>query len=345
MKNDVTGIVSAATFLATVACLLVLAPAAMAAPPVIQSFTESTGYPSLTWTLPPSTEARWVQIATSPATTSSGSFLTENQVGNFPVTSAATSWTGASRLAGGNYYAHVQGYSPSCSCQELSETRTLAIAAMAPAISGVAVDDGFAVVSLGFGGLEPRRIEIARGPATGADGAFVPENLTQSSWLDSTQTSPWTSLDPLAPGTYYIHLSGLESNCSNCALEVWSNIVSVVVSDLPPPANTAPRIAKARFRRYGHPAARRVFEAVSFQVCDESLGKLTAEIREFRSVHGRVKARGRFLRPIASTNGICGSYKLKWRVAPKLTGRGGYSVRLRVRDSDGAWSRFVAKVY
>jgi hypothetical protein len=345
VKNGVKGIASGATFLATAACLLVLAPASMAAPPAIQSFAESDAYPSLTWTLPASTQAFFVQIATSPATTSDGAFLSEKVVVGAFVKATDTAWTSASRLAGGTYYAHVQGLSSACSCQEWSETRALTIAARTPAISGVAVEDGFAVVSLSFGGLQPRRIEIAKSPATGADGAFVPDNVAQATWLESTQTSPWTSSDPLDPGTYYLHLSGMQTNCWNCALEVWSTVATVVVSDPPPPENTAPEIAKATFRRFGHPGATRVFEAVSFQVCDGTFGKLTAEVRETRSLHRRVRARGRFLRLIAATDGACRSYRLKWRVAPKLSRRGMYSIRLRVRDNEGAWSSFVAKTY
>ena len=47
---------------------------------------------------------------------------------------------------------------------------------------------------------------------TGSDGAFFVENVEIFELLEDTQTS-YTSSRRLPPGTYYVHLSGLDEPC------------------------------------------------------------------------------------------------------------------------------------
>jgi hypothetical protein len=80
-------------------------------------------------------------------------------------------------------------------------------------------------------GVEAQVVEAATSPATSSDGAFFSENRVVFDLLEDAQTS-WTDNSQLAPGTYYLHISGLDSPCfyaSQCPVREYSQIMTLVI--------------------------------------------------------------------------------------------------------------------
>jgi hypothetical protein len=101
------------------------------------------------------------------------------------------------------------------------------------------------------------------------------------------------------------------------------------------PPNQRPWIRSARFR-----AAHRS-ESIRLLACDDSQGQLLARVEQTLRRKGRVAARTVFMRSLGRTSAGCHSYRLGWRLRGKFLGRGTYTVKLRLRDSSGAWSKSV----
>jgi hypothetical protein len=107
----------------------------------------------------------------------------------------------------------------------------------------------------------------------------------------------------------------------------------------PPVPSRPPRITSARL---GESRRRHVIEVVRFRVCDESEGRLLARVQQTLTVGGHRRAKGSFTRALASAGG-CRSYKVQWRVRNAFLSSGIYTVRLQIRDSEGAWSAPVQR--
>jgi hypothetical protein len=71
--------------------------------------------------------------------------------------------------------------------------------------------------------------------------------------------------------------------------------------------------------------------------------RLRARVGQAKRI-GPFHARARGVRapPDAGRAG-CRSYKLTWRLKDKFFGVGRYTVTLRIRDAEGAWSRTVSR--
>jgi hypothetical protein len=108
----------------------------------------------------------------------------------------------------------------------------------------------------------------------------------------------------------------------------------------PPVPNRQPRITSAHFGEHGHISSGRryVIEVVRFRVCDDSEGRLLAGVRQTLTLGRRTRAKASFTRALASAGRGCRSYKIKWRLRKVFLGSGIYTVRLQIRDSEGAWS-------
>ena len=102
-------------------------------------------------------------------------------------------------------------------------------------------------------------------------------------------------------------------------------------------------ITSARFREFTRvsPGRRSVFGVARFNVCADSAGQLVARIEQNLRLGRRIRARGTLTRALASTGGGCRSYRLQWRLASAFLARGRYTVRLRLREPQGAWSKPV----
>ena len=103
--------------------------------------------------------------------------------------------------------------------------------------------------------------------------------------------------------------------------------------------NRSPRITSARFGEARR--GRYVLESIRFRVCDDSSGSLLARVEQALRRGKSIRARERFSRWLHSSGGGCRSYKISWRVKRPFLARGTYTVSLRLRDSEGAWSKPV----
>jgi hypothetical protein len=103
------------------------------------------------------------------------------------------------------------------------------------------------------------------------------------------------------------------------------------------------RITSARFgelARFSR-GRRHVFGVVRLRVCADSAGPLVARFDQALRVGRRIRAKGTFTRKLASTAGPCRSHKLQWPLANAFLARGRYTVRLRLREAAGTWSKPV----
>jgi hypothetical protein len=113
-----------------------LPASAVAAPPNLISASQDARQPTATWSLPTHGQSRFVEVATSPATNSSGYFLTSNHAIFEMVGSAVTSWKATGTLRPGTYYLHVGGSDsscfPTCPFTEFSQIATISIPPYGP---------------------------------------------------------------------------------------------------------------------------------------------------------------------------------------------------------------------
>lgn len=102
-------------------------------------------------------------------------------------------------------------------------------------------------------------------------------------------------------------------------------------------------ITSARFREVARVSRgrRRVFEVARFRVCGDSAGPLLARFQQTLRLGGNMRAKGTFTRALASTDGGCRSYRIQWRLTNAFLARGRYTVRVRLRQGGGSWSKPV----
>ncbi len=90
-------------------------------------------------------------------------------------------------------------------------------------------------------GVESQVVEVATSPATGTDGYFFFENVVDFDLLDASQTY-WLSGYQRAPGTYYVHVAGLDWPCfmaDLCPVREFTAIHQLVIpAPTPPPVVT-----------------------------------------------------------------------------------------------------------
>jgi hypothetical protein len=75
--------------------------------------------------------------------------------------------------------------------------------------------------------LDAPTIEVATSPDTEGGMYFVEKNTVISQPLDDGQTS-FTSSQALSPGTYYVHVAGIDESCLSCGTQ-FSNILSIKI--------------------------------------------------------------------------------------------------------------------
>ena len=84
-------------------------------------------------------------------------------------------------------------------------------------------------------------------------------------------------------------------------------------------------------------------ESIRLRVCDDSVGSLLARVEQSLKRGRRLRAKGVLTRTLAPTAGGCRAYRIRWRLPSGFLARGTYTVRLRIRDSEGAWSKPAVK--
>lgn len=71
-------------------------------------------------------------------------------------------------------------------------------------------------------------VEISKSTGVDSDGYFLVDDVVDTQvFIDGTTS--WTSDQALAPGTYYVHASGWDTNCGSCPVPEWSAIKSFTV--------------------------------------------------------------------------------------------------------------------
>lgn len=173
------------------------------------------------------------------------------------------------------------------------------------------------------GGFGAQAIEVATSPDVASDGSFVPENTVAYDLLASTDTA-WTWSRPLALGTFYVHVEASNG--------VWSNAMSFTI------VNTAPRL-RGSIGFVGRHAA---FVQATITLCDDIDGEPTLLIRQLKRAGSMTLARSTLKRHLFFL-GNCRRFVVRWPLASRFDGSGSYSVRLQVRDDDGALSNVVAR--
>jgi hypothetical protein len=86
-----------------------------------------------------------------------------------------------------------------------------------------------------------------------------------------------------------------------------------------------------------------VTETLRFRACDDAPGPLTASITQTKKTGTFIVAHAVSLHRLSLKSAGCGSYKISWRLREKFFGVGRYTITLRVRDRDRAWSRTVTR--
>jgi hypothetical protein len=91
-------------------------------------------------------------------------------------------------------------------------------------------------------GVTSQVAEVATSPATSTDGYFFSENVKAIDILERAQTH-WVYNLQLDPGTYYLHIAGLDEPCffaGLCPVREFTQTATLVIAPPPPPPPPPP---------------------------------------------------------------------------------------------------------
>jgi hypothetical protein len=91
-------------------------------------------------------------------------------------------------------------------------------------------------------GVTSQAAEVATSPATSTDGYFFSENVKAFDILERAQTH-WVYNFQLDPGTYYLHIAGLDEPCffaGLCPVREFTQTATLVIAPPPPPPPPPP---------------------------------------------------------------------------------------------------------
>lgn len=185
-------------------------------------------------------------------------------------------------------------------------------------------------------GAEAQVLEIATSPEAGSDGYFFSENVKRFELLEAGQTE-WLDSDTLDVGTYYVHVSSYDPSCGyiTCPGREWSNVLVLRI------VNKRPTISNMRVRFYG---GYEIEARVSFTYCDDGDDGTVLALE--RAWLPRIKnARRRHGDWIFRARGGCTRERISWYLGSRFTGVGYYSIGLRARDHDHAWSNTLKRTW
>jgi hypothetical protein len=129
-------------------------------------------------------------------------------------------------------------------------------------------------------GVEARLVEVATAETQASDGHFFTEHTVIRSNVEPTLTS-WVYRSQLDPGTYYVHVAGLDRNCDACPRREWSNVVTLTIpgaAESGSAADDRPSVRDGRLTllsRSERPAWR-----VRLQVCDDGASAVRLFVRQ-----------------------------------------------------------------
>jgi hypothetical protein len=185
-------------------------------------------------------------------------------------------------------------------------------------------------------GVRSQFIEVARSPEVGADGSFLEENVRANDRLAEGQTS-WVSTRRIAPGTFYVHVAGIDWPCFmavHCPFTEWSAVRAFTVK------NQRPTLSALRARFNGRFAP---WVTGSVRLCDVEEGRVTLLVTQRRFHRGRRVAIARSTQR-ARLVGSCDRQPLFVDVPRRLLKSGDvYRIDLRARDEHGALSNIVSR--
>jgi hypothetical protein len=84
---------------------------------------------------------------------------------------------------------------------------------------------------------------------------------------------------------------------------------------------------------------------VGFTYCDDGAGSATSLVNERAWLPGVRSARARHGDYIYRSRTGCSRERISWYLGSRFTGVGWYSIRLRARDAEGAWSNALKRVF
>lgn len=138
-------------------------------------------------------------------------------------------------------------------------------------------------------GVKAQVAEVATSPATSTDGAFFFENVEAYSVLEDAQTN-WVYNFQLDPGTYYLHISGLDEPCyyaALCPVREYSQIATLVIPAATPPPPPPPPLPPPP-PPPPTPAPSALVRCVVPKVVGQSLAAAKAKIRKAHCSVGKV---------------------------------------------------------
>lgn len=127
-----------------------------------------------------------------------------------------------------------------CAVSLMVAASSVAVAnTLQPHLRAVSSQGGFLKLTYTVGDLTPVDVQVASSPKTLPSGAFLRDRVELRERLAASAQSElirWRTRRGLAPGTYYVHVSALQSDgvtsCQppgrNCLLR-WSNVIRVTV--------------------------------------------------------------------------------------------------------------------
>ena len=178
-------------------------------------------------------------------------------------------------------------------------------------------------------------VSIATSPARGADGGFLSSNEVLVDPVDPDAVE-WRHPERLEPGIYYALVVGYDRSClagaAPCGVS-FSNVLALAIG------NAAPTVEDLAWtlRRQGsrHVATARL------RICDDAEGPISVRVRQRRTRGGRTRARSEHVDDVGLNAPGCRVVTLSWMVSRRFLARGPYTVRITVRDEDGATGNTV----
>lgn len=175
-------------------------------------------------------------------------------------------------------------------------------------------------------GVESAVVEVATSPSVGTDGYFFSENVADFDTADSSQTY-WLSSDKLDPGTYYLHVGGIDYPCfmaDNCPVREFSATLELVV-----PAAVIPPAVVPKYSTRLTPTKTRPRKKVRASFRDSTLPPSSSTLYEVCWKQGSWHSACTFRTlsgPAWNTwtvraGSLTGRIKFTWKVSGKVVGK------------------------
>ena len=237
--------VRAAALIVVASVMLVAVPNASAGPATMTSLTQADGFITAAWTLPDA------------GTSSLGFEISDTEDFQFPVLvqafdPSATSLTSPDSYTPRTWYVRVvttttpadcdpDPFAVSCS-KEFSDSQSVNVPqpSLGPPTNVVATQEGGRISVTWSLSAGTDAVEIEIGATTALDDLNYFIDYVDYDNLFATQEN-YTFFTPQSPGTYYVHVGSIPTDCPSCSTQ-WSDLVEVTVpgSSSAPPAPPPP---------------------------------------------------------------------------------------------------------